>query len=316
MWKKYIETNLLHGGRSTDTMNKVERFWEEHTVLSKMFMTERSSRLYVDRRFKMYPLSREKLGLYKDDYGDVILDYGCGPANDLVGFYLETDASRIIGMDVSRRALDMAKSRMALHGDNGERVELKRVRDTRPRIPLPSNSVDFINCLGVLHHTSHQLGIMQEFRRVLKPEGWMLLMIYNRMSIWYHLHVGYKQMILEKKHRRLTLQEAAAKSTDTVLCPISTFWNPHDFANRILKSVNMGGTYLGGYFAEAELETFKKHTEDAKTDIRLGVKSREFLARLSVDADGYPLYISKHAGFGAVFRLEGNAVNGGTEVEQ
>ena len=48
--------------------------------------------------------------------GEVILDYGCGPGNDLVGYALYTGARRIVGVDVSPRALELARDRLALHG--------------------------------------------------------------------------------------------------------------------------------------------------------------------------------------------------------
>ena len=42
--------------------------------------------------------------------GRVILDYGCGPGHDLVGFGLRSKPTRLIGMDVSTSSLAEADS--------------------------------------------------------------------------------------------------------------------------------------------------------------------------------------------------------------
>src|ERR1700744_5321106 len=48
--------------------------------------------------------------------GEVILDFGCGPGHDLVGFAAESRPALPIGADVSRPSLDEAAHRLALHG--------------------------------------------------------------------------------------------------------------------------------------------------------------------------------------------------------
>ncbi len=49
--------------------------------------------------------------------------YGCGPGNDLVGFLLWGHARQVIGIDISRKALELARRRLALHRIDGSQGE-------------------------------------------------------------------------------------------------------------------------------------------------------------------------------------------------
>jgi SAM-dependent methyltransferase len=113
-----IESGGAHGH------TEVEDYWEDHTVNSTPFATRRGSTRYLEWRFDEYPLFREFAGLWGEHHGEVVLDYGCGPGNDVVGFLLHTNAKQVIGMDVSRKALELARRRVALHKIPRERVRL------------------------------------------------------------------------------------------------------------------------------------------------------------------------------------------------
>ena len=116
----------------------VDRYWTRHTVRAKRFRSPRASERYLEWRFHEYPLFREFSGLWGERDGQVVLDYGCGPGNDLAGFASHTAASRIIGIDVSEVALDLAAERLALHAVDAGRIELIRVADARSRSHSPT----------------------------------------------------------------------------------------------------------------------------------------------------------------------------------
>ena len=79
----------------------------------------------------------------------VVLDYGCGPGNDLVGFSEFSNPKELIGADVSKPSLELAKKRLLLHRKD---VRLLHLEEKENKILLADNSIDLIHSSGVLHH--------------------------------------------------------------------------------------------------------------------------------------------------------------------
>jgi SAM-dependent methyltransferase len=280
----------------------VEAYWGGHTVNSKPFQTAAESLAYLDWRFQEYPLFREFMDLYGDHRGHVVLDYGCGPGNDVVGFLEYSGAARVIGADISAKALKLARRRVALHAYNPARVQWLQVSDTDARIALPDASVDFIYCEGVLHHTSHPQAILAEFRRVLKPHGAACIMVYNRDSIWFHLYTAYDKMIVQGAFAGLTLEEAFARNTDGEHCPISRCYAPAAFTS-LCEQAGFACDHVGGYLSRWEIDLLNRLGDQASMDERLGEEHRSFLRELVRDARGLPMHAGRHAGIGGVYRL-------------
>jgi hypothetical protein len=60
-----------------------EAYWSMHTIHSKPLITANESLHYLEERFKEYPLYRELMDVWGKHDGEVLMDYGCGPGNDL-----------------------------------------------------------------------------------------------------------------------------------------------------------------------------------------------------------------------------------------
>lgn len=285
-----------------NNLTVVDQFWSGHTVLGLDFHSAQESLDYLKWRSAQYPLFREFMKIWSGHTGEVIMDYGCGPANDIVGFLVYSGAKKVIGVDVSDKALEQAHMRINLHGINTERYQLIHIKDSVPTIPLPDASVDYIYSEGVLHHTSYPQEILKEFHRVLTPGGTSCIMIYNRNSIWYHLYIPYAEKIIAQKYATLTDDEAFTRSTDTENCPIARCYTPEEFIG-ICDGAGFTTEYVGGYFSMLELELLIKYRKKAVTDGRLDETHRSFLRSLSWDDNNYPLYQNKHTGIGGVYSL-------------
>lgn len=286
------------GSRRTE----VDAYWGHHTLHAKPFLTASESARYLTWRNAQYPLFAELMGLYDDHAGETILDYGCGPGDDVVGWLLHSHAAKVIGMDISGKALEQLRHRLALHHADSDRVELIQIGDADGRIPLADASVDHINCGGVIHHTSNPDTILDEFHRVLKPDGTASIMVYNRDSVMYHLWIAYQRMIAENGYPGLTVDEAFRRSTDGENCPISIAWAPDDFVGMCQKA-GFTTEYLGGYISLLELDWLAKYRSAALDEPALAAEHHDFIAELATDENGYPVYRGKHAGIGAVYRL-------------
>jgi ubiquinone/menaquinone biosynthesis C-methylase UbiE len=279
----------------------VDQYWAHHTVRAERFRSRRASERNLEWRFAHYPLFREFSGLWGDHDDEVILDYGCGPGNDLVGFAINTGARRIIGFDVSQTALDLAARRLELHGV-ADRVELLRGADEDPSIRLEDASVDHVNCQGVLHHTSHPAAILAELARVLRLGGTATTMVYNRDSVWFHLYTAYEKMLVEDAFPGSDTHEAFRRTTDGPECPISRSYPPEEFA-ALCSAAGFEVDYAGGYLSKHELEVLGRSWAKAIVDERLATEHREFLRSLTFDFEGRPMYAGRHAGIGATYRL-------------
>jgi ubiquinone/menaquinone biosynthesis C-methylase UbiE len=280
----------------------VDNYWGDHTVNSNPFKTQKESLDYLEWRFEEYPLFRELMGLWGDHSNEVVLDYGCGPGNDITGFLVHSKAKKVIGVDISEKALRLASQRLGLHKIKQVRVELVQLSDAEPKIPLEDSSVDYIYCEGVLHHTSYPERIMLEFHRILKPSGIASIMVYNKNSIWLHLYTAYEKMILQNAFPGLNLEEAFARNIDGVDCPIARCYIAEEFIE-LCRAANFRAEYLGGYLSNFELEILKRLKQQALADDRLENIHKVFLSNLINDKNGYPIYKGKYAGIGGVYRL-------------
>ena len=279
----------------------VDQYWTRHTVRAQRFRSRRASARNLRWRFAEYPLFREFSGLWGDHDGEVILDYGCGPGNDLTGFAINTGARRLIGFDVSQTALNLAAKRLELHGAT-DRVELVRGADDDPAIPLDDASIDHVNCQGVLHHTSYPDTILLELARVLRPGGTATIMVYNRDSVWLHLYTAYERMVLEGAFPGLGIEEAFARNTDGPECPIARCYSADDFLG-MCRRAGFEGEAVGGYLSRRELTSLKTSWARAIADNRLAPEHGAFLRELTFDFNGFPQYRGRHAGIGGTYRL-------------
>jgi SAM-dependent methyltransferase len=285
-----------------DHLTEVDRYWTGHTVNSTPFKTRAESAEYLEWRFDEYPLFREFSRLYGEHDDEVILDYGCGPGNDLTGFGLHTNAKRIIGVDVSPTALKLAQQRLALHGLDPARYDLILKSDATPELPIEDDSVDFVQSQGVLMSTSDPLGILREFRRVLKPGCRAQVMIYNENSVWFHLCTAYERMITIGDLAGLSVRDAFQRNTDGIDCPVSRCYTPEAFAE-LCGEAGLETEFVGGYLSQHELTSMKNSWAAAIADPRLPMEHREFLRSLTYDPAGMPMYNGFHAGIGGVYWL-------------
>jgi SAM-dependent methyltransferase len=84
------------------------------------------------------------------------------------------------GLDIAAGPVEMVRHRLAsVPGGRPEQVQ----RGSALELPFPDASFDFFASIGCLHHTGDLFGAVQEVRRVLRPGGRLVLMVYNRRSL-------------------------------------------------------------------------------------------------------------------------------------
>jgi ubiquinone/menaquinone biosynthesis C-methylase UbiE len=287
-------------------MNKVDQFWNNHTVNSEnngFFNTKEEHVAYMNWRFEELVQFKDLMALY-DGYDDmVVVDYGSGPGEDVIGFLIQSNAQKVIGIDISMKAIDLLKHKIKLHEVEDDKYKIIHASDTSPSIPLESESVDYIHSQGVLHHTSNPKEILEEFYRILKSNSKARIMVYNYNSLFVHQYVAYFRMIERCEFKNQTLEEAFRQSTDTLACPVSIYYKPEDFIE-LCNSVGFTTEFKGGFYNRTiEGVNAHKFRKKALENPSLDQKHKDFIASVTFDEGGYAIYDDKAAGIGGVYEL-------------
>lgn len=282
----------LHAGES------VASYWSRHNVtLHHSFSTAEESLEYVRWRNDQYFGYIDLMPVRGAD-GKVVLDFGCGPGHDLVGFSVESRPQSLIGADVSAPSLREASRRLELHDSNASLVCLDPNDGV---LPFADDSIDLIHCSGVLHHVPDVAQVLLEFRRILAKDGEARIMVYNYDSLWLHLYVAFVKQIEEQLHADESVRDAFRRLTDGPDCPISNAYTNEEFLS-IASSAGFEGEHLGNAISVVEMSLLPRRF-DAIADRQLPREHREFLSALTFNEKGFPMFKGHVAGIDACFRL-------------
>lgn len=105
----------------------------------------------------------------------VILDYGCG-----TGFNLELlqDYGEVWGADIEPLAIKYSKSRGI------KKVVLVK---KKKRLPFKNGQFEIITCLDVLEHVEEGGCLLDEFNRILKKKGYLIVFVPAYPILWGRL---------------------------------------------------------------------------------------------------------------------------------
>ena len=284
----------------SDLSQQVADYWTRHNVtLHRAFQSREESIEYFWWRCHQYPGYLTLMPVQGFDGADV-LDFGCGPGHDLIGFAEFSKPKRLVGVDVSPSSLLQAKIRSELHG---HAVELVPLDPRKGSLPFCSSSFDYIHASGVLHHVPDLAQTLHELQRVLRPGGTVRAMVYNRDSVWFHLYVAFVlRFQLQRFAADTSLDDAFRASTDGPECPVARCFRPAEFMAEA-ESTGLQARLVGVAPSLWELHQLAQYRLLACMDERLERQHREFLLSLTWDESGYPMFKGVIAGIDSVFEL-------------
>ncbi len=108
--------------------------------------------------------------------GQQVLEIGCGIGTDLARF--ASGGAQVTGVDLAETSIALARQNFALHGLKAEGL---RVADGAA-LPFDQGRFDVVYCHGVLQYAADAPAVVAEARRVLRPGGLAIFMVYNRVS--------------------------------------------------------------------------------------------------------------------------------------
>ena len=122
--------------------------------------------------------------------GRSVLEVGCGAGVDLARF--ARGGAEVTGVDLASSAIALARANFQQQGLAGT----FEVADGE-RLPFPDNCFDLVYAHGVVQYTADPARLVEECRRVLKPDAEAVFQVYNRIS-W--LNALSKLMSVGLKH--------------------------------------------------------------------------------------------------------------------
>lgn len=295
---RYLTGNFLRRAKLKFVKRKGSAaYWTGHMVTSEVWQNADDSIDHFHWRNAQYPGYIELMPVSGADELTV-MDYGCGPGNDLVGFSEFSRPARLIGVDVSKTALAVAQRRLALHEKSAELIQIE---EDGNRIPLPDETVDLVHSSGVLHHVKHLESAIKEIRRVMKTGARLQVMVYNYDSLWLHLYTAYIHQIQMGLYSDLSLLDAFRRTTDGPDCPISHCYRPPEFLDLVC-STGFQGHYKGASISLHELGLLPKRL-DAIGSRKLASEHRDFLSAIKFNEFGHPMVDGYVAGINACYEF-------------
>ena len=125
-------------------------------------------------RYKVEPFIHS-VAQFSRHHGEKILEVGVGAGTDHLQW--ARTGAECFGVDLTEAAIETTRARFALYGF---KTSLQRL--DAELLPFPDNSFDLVYSWGVIHHSENPEIVVKEIRRVLKPDGMFVGMLYGRRS--------------------------------------------------------------------------------------------------------------------------------------
>jgi ubiquinone/menaquinone biosynthesis C-methylase UbiE len=127
--------------------------------------------------------------------GQDVLEIGGGIGTDLAQF--AAHGAKVTDVDLAAGHLRLAEENFRLRGLGG-----RFIHQDAESLPFPDESFDLVYSNGVLHHTPNTRAVVSEIRRVLRPGGRVIVMLYAENSLHYWRKMvwlfGVKQGLLDQ----------------------------------------------------------------------------------------------------------------------
>ena len=171
--------------------NEIKDFWQGHPCGAELVgdLGDESRNEYAEffRRYDDFRYTKEPhilTNLDRIDFdGKRVLEIGLGQG---------ADAEQIVkrggvysGADLTDESVKRVKMRFSLRDLPFDQIEQASALD----LPFADNSFDIVFSHGVLHHIPEIRKAQAELKRVLKPEGKLIVMLYAKWSLNYMLAI-------------------------------------------------------------------------------------------------------------------------------
>ena len=170
-------------GHSESALNEeVRRYWDQGAcgtydyIVGTLPELSREWFAQIERhRYAAEPVI-PSVAQFETHRGKVLLAVGVGAGTD----HLQWARAGAVcyGVDLTQRAIETTRAHLSIHGLSSilQRIDAET-------LPFPDATFDVVYSWGVIHHSAHPEQIVREIRRVLKPDGLFIGMVYARNSL-------------------------------------------------------------------------------------------------------------------------------------
>ena len=135
---------------------------------------------------------QQEIGRWQARRGDQpfrVLDVGCGTGSLLALLARDARAELLVGLDYAEAMVRRAAEKFS---QSEYADKLHAVRGDSERLPVPARTFDVVTCCNSFHHYPHQAEAIRGFRRVLRPNGLLVLIDGFRDNVigWVVFDVG------------------------------------------------------------------------------------------------------------------------------
>lgn len=127
-----------------------------------------------EHRYRVEPFIHA-VAQFSRHQGKRVLEIGVGTGTDFLQW--ARAGARCCGVDITEAAVRITQARLYCYG-----FSAPLVRADAQALPFPDGTFDVVYSWGVLHHAPNPRRAIEEVRRVLKPGGLFIGMLYGRRS--------------------------------------------------------------------------------------------------------------------------------------
>ena len=197
------------------------------------------------QRLLFAPSHRAIIARIKAQFGGQpvqILDIGCGTGIFAERIRESLPNARVVGIDLVRGMLAQGAARWERNAGS-----IFAVQADSERLPFERGTFDVVTCANSFHHYPHQQRAIAEMKRVLRPQGRLMLVDGYRDRPWgwfiYDVCVasveGAVHHASARQIRRMCEESGFASSTQTVHRGLAPFLLTESTVAEVSKSANL-----------------------------------------------------------------------------
>lgn len=178
---------------NTPTINQVKAYWDNRPCNVRHSDKPIGTKEYFDEvEYKKLFVEPHILTFtnFNDYRNKSVLEIGCGIGTAAVNF--ARNGCNYTGLELSLESLNLTKQRFGIYGLYGDfyQGDAEQLTSILPK----DKKYDLIYSWGVIHHSPNPKQIVDEAKKLLKPDGILKLMVYAKNS-WknFMIEAGYDQ---------------------------------------------------------------------------------------------------------------------------